>query len=567
MKQKLLGVIRSPLTLFWAVIALFFFLNTFHESYPDEFDNILGGWYIIHGRLPYIGFFTHHGPIAYFVAAISVLFSGQSFVRFRIVYALLLFLYTFFIVRFLKKSIGKEILHPLLIFVGFIAISATYYWFHMLLADTLSAYFLLPPIILLLLKSLYKKKITLSDVTFLSVTTALAVLSSLTYIYLILCIYLFALILFLQQEKTVFNKNIAKAIGIALAPYIVFGLYLLVTRSFSDYFYDSVIFNQKYYIYNYPRPAGVTSINPIRFAVVIAYDFLTSFFTLLVQIKDFNLSYPANITFALADLIMIIYLLSKKKYLATIFFFLSFMYANARSNPLNSAETDYQSAVYIFISLFALSFLLFAFYEELKNNGDFAKKLIYSICFIPLGIYGLFLGIYFFNKFEVKYYPKYMGSAPLIYDRPQVAPIINEVLTPQDTAWVGPFSFEELFYINIPLATRYQILNPGMGESHRISKGQVAEIEQSKPKIIWYDKDFHILGRKPADYAVAFNAMLAKDYVNLFDYRNGKIRYASTVPASQYVDLDKFLYIRKDDAQEMIQRLLDHNLIKAFPAK
>lgn len=570
MKKKLSAImisLRSPLTLFWVIIAAFFFVNTFHESYPDEFDNILGGWYIIHGRLPYVGFFTHHGPIAYFIAAVALLFSGQSFVRFRIVYAIILFVYTFFIARFLRKSIGKEIMHPILIFVGLIAVSATYYWFHMLLADTVSAFLLLPTIVLLLLKPLYKKTFTLKDIAFISITTALAVLCSLTYVYLIICVYIFILILFLQQEKTWFNQRIAKAMCITVAPYVVFGIYLLVSRSFSDYFYDSIIFNQKYYIYNYPRPAGVTTINPIRFAIVIAYDFFTSFFTLLVQIKDFNFSYPANITFALADAVMTMYLLSKRKFLLTLFFIASCIYANGRSNPLNSGETDYQSAVYIFISLFSLSYLLVALYQELKNNADAAKKFLYGMLFVPLSIYALFLGIYFFNKFEVRYYPKYMGSAPLIYDRPQVAPIINEIMTPQDTVWIGPFSFEELFYTNIPLATRYQILNPGMGESDRISQAQVSEIQTTKPKIIWYNKDFFILGRKPADYAVAFNAELLQDYVSLYDYRDGKTKYVSQLPITQYVDLEKFLYMRKENAPEIIQRLLSHNLVRAVSTK
>jgi hypothetical protein len=32
------------------------FANTFHEEYPDEYDNIVGGKLIVHGILPYTGF-------------------------------------------------------------------------------------------------------------------------------------------------------------------------------------------------------------------------------------------------------------------------------------------------------------------------------------------------------------------------------------------------------------------------------------------------------------------------------------------------------------------------------
>ncbi len=74
--------------LFVLVMLGIFLINTVHEQYPDEFDNILGGWYILHGRLIYTGFFTHHGPVAYYIAALVEIFSGQSFVRFRIVYSI-----------------------------------------------------------------------------------------------------------------------------------------------------------------------------------------------------------------------------------------------------------------------------------------------------------------------------------------------------------------------------------------------------------------------------------------------------------------------------------------------
>ncbi|HEV2339149.1 MAG TPA: hypothetical protein VGT05_00085 [Patescibacteria group bacterium] len=551
---------------YWAIIFCIFFINTFHESYPDEFDNILGGWYILHGRLPYVGFFTHHGPVAYFIAALVVLFSGQSFVRFRIVYAVLLFLYTLFVSRFLIKSIGKEIKNVIFLFVGILALSATYYWFHMLLADSVSAFLLLPSIALLSMKAVQKKSLTIPDVIFLSVSTTLAVLCSLTYIYLVLCLYLFAFILYFRNE-ILFNRRTVLAIGIIIVPYILFGLYLVITRSFSDYYYDAFVFNQKYYIYNYPRPAGITTINPLRFAIVIAHDFFDRFFALLVQVRDFNFSYPANITFAIADVTMAIYLISKRKFLVACFFILFCTYANGRSNPLTSGETDYQSAVYIFISLFAICFLFVSLLKEISKETESAKKFIYQFLFIPLALYSLFLGTYFFNKFGDKFYGKYMGTAPLIYDRPQVAPIINLLLKPTDYVWVGPFEFEELFYTNVAPASRYDILNPGMGESDRISQGQVTDIETTKPKIVWYNPNFYILGRKPADYAPLFNTMLARDYVTLYDYRDGKTKYISAIPITQRVDLEKYLYIRKENVNEIVRKLLADNLVVAVSIK
>src|SRR4051812_25119818 len=100
--RRVLGIIQSKVyslprnqffiadVLFALGLFLFLFINTIHESYPDECDNILGGTYILKGILPYTGFFSHHGPIAYFVAALIASFSGHSFVGFRIFYSIFL---------------------------------------------------------------------------------------------------------------------------------------------------------------------------------------------------------------------------------------------------------------------------------------------------------------------------------------------------------------------------------------------------------------------------------------------------------------------------------------------
>ncbi len=79
-------------------------------------------------------------------------------------------------------------------------------------------------------------------------------------------------------------------------------------------FTNQFTFNEQYYIYNYPRPPDSTHINPVRYAIVIAHDVLTDFFTLAIQIKDFNFNFPYNITLLVGNLALIIFLLSKRNY-------------------------------------------------------------------------------------------------------------------------------------------------------------------------------------------------------------------------------------------------------------
>src|SRR6185312_10977320 len=135
------------------------------------------------------------------------------------------------------------------------------------------------------------------------------------------------------------------------------------TGSLGDYVYQAIIFNQKYYIYNYPGLEG-GHINPIRFAIVIFHDFYENFFTLLMQVRDFNFAYPFNVTLAVVNIVFLIYTLFKRNYKLFFFVLLFIVYANARSNPLTSKETDYQSAVYIISSLVTLCFLIPEVYGE-----------------------------------------------------------------------------------------------------------------------------------------------------------------------------------------------------------
>src|ERR1700722_10722844 len=541
--------------LFVLVMLAIFLINSVHESYPDEFDNILGGWYILHGRLIYTGFFTHHGPIAYFIAALVEIFSGRSFIRFRIVYAIFLLAYFLWTYLFLNKRVGIIKSRPYLYFIPVIGITATYFWGHMLLADTISGFFLTPVYVLMLLKIFYRENLMKKDFIFISILTALAWLSSLTYTYLILLIALCSLgyYIFYQTNKPK-RKEILQVIGIFLTPYVVFVLYLLITGSLSDYIYQAIVFNAKYYIYNYPRPPGSTHINPIRYAIVIAHNILSEFFVLAIQIKDFNFNFPYNVTLILANLILLIYLLVKRNSYFAIFLTLFLIYANARSDPLTSQETDYQSAVYMMFSLFNICFVLPNLYKELNENVVLGKRIILVGCFILMSAYSLFTGFYLFNLWMDKAYTKYMGTSPLIYDRPIVAPVINSVVSPGDYMWIGPFAFEDLFFANGNIPSKYQILIPDMGEAPQIQQEMLADFQAHKPKVIYFDREFYVLGKDPDEYGQFFINFLNNNYITLYNYRDGNTEYVSVPPVTLQLDLEKKLFINKDDKQEVIKK-------------
>lgn len=557
-----------PYIVFFAFILFIFLTNTVHESYPDEFDDILGGWYLLHGSPLYSGFFTHHNPFAYILSAGIEIFSGRSFFQFRFVYAIVLFVYLLWTYIFLQKRFARYDLKFYLAVILLFGIGATYFWGHMLLADNIAALLLLPVFSLLFLRIYYKEKLIFSDMVAISILSSLAFFTAATYIFLVGLVYLYSLVFYLYENKiSLLSVKFVKVITVFAVPYIIFLLYLLATGALKDYYYQNIVFNPRFYIYNYPRPEGAP-VNPIRYAIIIANDFYNNFFVLLMGAREFNFAFPFNMTLAVANTAMVIYLLLQRRYSLALFTILIIIYANVRTNPLTSRETDYQSSVYILLSFFNLGFILKHLYDDIdKPQQVLAKKVIFSFLILVVGIYAFFNFAFLIRKYNEKVFKKYMGIQPLIYDRPQVAPIINSITNENDYVWIGPFAFEELFYTNQKVPSKYIILLPEFAKFPQIKDEFMADFQKNKPTVMYFDKTYTIRGYIPEKYAQFFLDFLSKEYVTLAEYTEGNTKYTSAIPITDKIDLERKLYIAKDHKDEVIKKLLDQNLIKSEQVK
>jgi hypothetical protein len=413
------------------------------------------------------------------------------------------------------------------------------------------------------LATFYKVPLIRRDLLVISFLVSFSVLSSLTYIYLSLLIYGYTLYCYVwKKRREELLSGLLTVLGIFALPYGFFLIYLLATFSLKAYLFEAWNFNQRYYVYNYPRPEGSTSINPIRFAVVIANAFYNNYFALLQQVKDLNIGFPLNITMAVGTFCAVVYMFIKRYYILGLFLLGTLIYANGRSNPLTSKETDYQSAVYIIIAFIVIPFLLTRLYKELHEHRALGERILMSAVLLLLGFYSLFATGFLFQKFFNRTYDKYMGNAPLIYDQNKLVPILNRIVRADEPIWIGPFNFEELFYSHSKPASRYQIFIPGMGAAPEIRDTYTAELEKTKPPVIYFQPNFFILGRSPEMYGQFFLDYLKEKYVRLEDYEANGMHYASTVPVTEKVDLEGRLYLRKERADEIIQRMLDAGLIK-----
>lgn len=557
-RKLLLGIV-------WLFLLLIFLINTSHEEYPDEFDNILGGWYLLNGKLPYKGFFTHHNPLAYFLAFFILIFTRQSFVWFRVGLAVFYFLYNLMIYWLLKKRLKRIDWRFYLVYLFLLGIGATYFWGQMLLADVLSAYLIVPAFALLFLKAFYQEKLAGKDLALISILSFLTFLSSSSYLYLVALVNIAALFWYRKTTKGNWRRWLKPLIIMAL-PYCLFLIYLLITGSLKDYYFQAVDFNARYYIYNYPKPRGSPRINPVRYALIIANNFFNDYHGLLVQLKDFNFSYPLNAALALADTSLLIFLILKKRFKLAIFVLLAMIYSLPRSTLL-FGEKDYPVSSFLLLSLFNGCFILPHLMWEARREQEYLRKISMTVLFFCMMLYGIYSTLFLFRKFNEKAFGKYMGQAPRVYDRPEIVPLIDSVIDEGDYVWLGPFEFEELFFLKKGrLPSKYQILLPEFVHSERIKKELIEEFSQNKPKIIMFRTDMNIRGYPVPEFSGFFQDFLKENYIHILSYRENDSRYQQTKSPTLVLDLEQDFYINKEEKDQILKRMVENNLLKKIKA-
>lgn len=564
MNALTLRIKRLP-TILWnhrGIVAIFliflaiFEINALHFTYPDEFDNIVGGYFIDHGRLPYIGFFTHHGPFTYFFASVITLFGRASFVRFRLLEGLVYFVLYLLFYLYTKSRFGIKASNLILLLYSFLIVGATYWWGHMLLADTLAGLLILGSYILIFLTISQEELFTKKDLIIISILNTVALLTSFTYIYAIAILYAFlgAQYLFKKTQRS-FVKPLSFFV-ILFLPYVIFLLYLLITRSLGDFYYQAVFFNQAYYARS---PSGLKISNPIREAIDIFYNFFKNYRAELGLSKDMNLGSPFTAMQAVADLFLIIYLVIKRKFKTLTLVIGLLAYLNVRSNPYSTSETDYQAVPYTYFSLFNGLFLLRSLWDELKITLESNKKLIYSTLLLILGTYTIFSFLFLFDKGAEKAFKKYMGTQSTIYDRPAVANTLNGLLGPNDYYYIGPFAFEEHLYMKSgKLASRYFITIPAMDQSDKIKSELLADIKTHKPKIVVFDTEYYIFGSAPGLYLVDY---LRQNYFTLAQLKASGENFDIKTKWYGDFDFERHFFFDKNRKDEIVKELIDQHLI------
>lgn len=544
-----------PLVMAFGLLALLFLVNSLHTTYPDEFDNLAGGRLILKGQFPYSGFFTHHAPAAYFLAAFINLFSGSSFVNFRLIYAIFLTLFALFHFLYLRRRFTVSYSQIVLALYFLLAFLGTYNWSHMLLADSLSAFLLLVPYSLLFYVLFHRQTLSFTDLAIISITTFLVVLTSFTYIYAVTALYLITLFWYLHRpHPPLISRSFAFTLGLFLAPPLVFLLYLVITGSLSDFIYQSLTFNTRYYVY---FPDNVTSKNPVRIAVVLFRAFFLDFRMALVQVKDFNLYFPFSSTFALANTALALFLVLRRRWWNLFLAIALIVYVTARSNVFETGDTDYQAAPYHFLSLFHAATFLYLAHHQFSAKLTSTSRLITQALFLLTSTYLFFFSLFIFDQFTSKAYTKYMGQAPLIYDRPKLAPTLNQLLMEGETYYIGPFAFEEHYYTNATLASNIWITIPAMDQALPLQQKLLTDLKTNQPPFIFFDHGHFIFNAQPGQFLRPF---LESNYLTLSQLQSQQSFDVSVAALGPY-DLASDLYLHRDSANTLLDRLESLGLI------
>jgi hypothetical protein len=489
------------------------------------------------------------------------LFTGRSFVFFRVIFAFVLFggyIASFF---FLKKRL-KIPLSFFLFYGVLIAIGATYWWGQMLLSETIVGYLLVPVMLLIIIKNLEKIKFDKTDLLVISILTFFSLFTSLTFIYFIPIIDFLVIYFYLRDNPPFHFKKCINPIIIFSLPYILFFIYLVITSSVSEFYFASIYYNVTYYIYNFPQVAGYFSHHPARYAISIARHTIDNFSVLLVQVSGFNFSYPLTISLALGNIAFLIYLLFKRQFVLVLLILSMILYTNARSEPLNIKETDFHATVYIMLTLVTTSFLFFRFKDELNKRLPYFEKLILSAVFLLTASYWFFFTIHLTNKFLDKFYNKFMGNEPLIYDRSQVAPVINKIITQNDYFWIGTFELQELLFIKGKIASKYYWFLPANSRDEKIKREIIADFEKNRPKVIVFKKWWANFGVKPEEFNTIIVNFLDKNYFQINDLKKEGMNIRFTAAPERDFDFETELYFDKNRKEEIVKELFEKSLIE-----
>jgi len=526
------------------VCALVFMINSTYISYPDEFINILGGRAIVLGKLPYRDFFDHHMPFAWYLASSVLIFTKQNYILFRIGWGLLQALSVVALGIVIMRKYSKFALIYALWAVLYAA-AAMYFWLHLYLGDSLAVWFFSGAFWLILLETTHGNKA--KWIRYLIVTLiSLMVFSSLSYLYIGAIMYGWVTVLTLSEHLSNRSRlsHHLRELGILVlviaTPYMLYGLYLLITGTLGDFWFANFTYNTKLYINIANYSSASSSFNPLRFALTVINNFWSSYLPLLSQIAYISLYNPMSRLVALGTLLTAIYLCYKRPLFGLLYLLLLSFSAPRSGQLVDMKQTDYQMGLFIIMGTISAAFVLYQLLHDLDTKSFFVKCLRSVACFFLMMYFAFTLAFMLQNTLSIRY-QRYMGTLPPTTNISDIADFITRWIEPNDAYWIGPYEGHQAFYVKKGhTAGKYPSLLPQFRENDYLRNDFLHQMEIANPKMIIFHHESSIFQTPAIEFGAFFLDWMKGKYVNCVE---AKIECKSEVRG---INVHEDVYLRND---------------------
>lgn len=502
------------------------------------------------GKVPYREFFDHHLPFAWYSAAVLLWFSFGSFVKFRILYAVLTFLALFATALYIRKT--KRDAYPF--FLGFFFLYpffSFYFWMHLFVADALAGLFFSILFWLLIIET-YRKTLHYKTILVTSFIAFCLLFSSLTFVYIVGLMYIWMLYLLFRNKAS--PKQYLLFIGVAVAPYLLYGLNLLVTNSWKEFYISNFVYNTKLYI-DIPNYTRGTHFNPLKMMLVLIYNFYQGYLPLIARIKEISFYMPIEFVVGLGTLTLFGLLLWEQRFVAVLYFFI-LSFSAPRSNVAILRGDDYQAGVFICLGILS-AFIVFWRYKHVVFNEeliDFGKK---AAVFV-LGLFVLFSSLFLFKNSYDKFFQRYTQFIPSVNNVAFEAAFFDDIVRKGEYYWAGPYEPQELFFVREgSLPGKYISLLPQFKEDDYFRNTFIEQFEKNPPKVIVFKQASSIFSTPALKFGDFFVDWMKGKYTRV-EYMDG----VKVLKTPSEFNMAGDLYIRNEDKEEILSRLREKGYIE-----
>jgi len=343
------------------------------------------------------------------------------------------------------------------------------------------------------------------------------------------------------------SKKIVVFFAVCAAPYIIYFIYLLLTKSLYDFYFANFVYNTKLYI-SIPNYVRGRFFNPLKFGLTLIYNFYGSYLPLLTKIKFFDLYLPVGVLAGLGSLTLLLLLLSKNLMIGTLFFFL-LSFSAPRSDIQNYHETDYQGGLFIVLGVISAIVALYLL-KKLKVREVLIDDLR-RITQVTLAIFVFFTLIFLLKNTYDKWYQVYTQKMPHIYDLSYTADFLDQVLDQNDYYWVGPYEPQEEFFVKKPrLPGKYPTLLPQFREDNYLKSSFISQFEQNPPAVIIFRHEASIFMTPALEFGKFFLDWMSSKYTSIEN-----IKGVNVLKSPTGFNLRTDLYLQDNRREELLNKL------------